>query len=399
MNGETVVMIRRCVCKIKYELAVFSVLLAQTAAGINWQHPVNTRFLTFYLLDYKAGFVSGAFIGFIVSLFTGKVTEKWLDGFILLSFLVIYLLLALLFGKLMRSAGPEMKTIIIFLSALFLLTNYSVRVFTEYIGLLDIYLFLFALLALVCLQNRIAKWFVPLLCFMGLSTHISFVLVFLPVIFVLVLYRAVSHEQKTGNIILAAVSFFTAAGASVYYVFFANNYLKTDSGGLFEYLSAKADFPVWRQYYEGHLFYADTAEGMNYSGIWGFIEELKTMALERITAFDYIAVFLMMLPLIFLFFFIWKNAFKFASGKAEKAVFLLMTALPVPVLPTFVFSSDMERFLGEIIIVQFLALFFMIFEKNAAVLSSLKSAEKFFRKYPAVLILITVFSLSAFFFK
>ena len=106
-----------------------------------------------------------------------------------------------------------------------------------------------------------------------------------------------------------------------------------------------------------------------------------------------------MTPLFLFFFFIWKNAIKHSTGRFEKTVFLLCLALPLPLLPWFVFSTDTPRFLGEIFVVQFAALFYMLYDRNEAVAGSLKKAETFFKKYPLLLLLLLVCSLSAAYFK
>ena len=59
--------------KIKYELVIFAALLAQMAVRVDWAHPVSTNFLTLYLIDFKVGFVSRAFIGSLIDLLTAKI--------------------------------------------------------------------------------------------------------------------------------------------------------------------------------------------------------------------------------------------------------------------------------------------------------------------------------------
>lgn len=382
--------------KTKYELAVFAVLLAQAALRLDWSSPVDGKFLTFYLLDFKVGFVSRALIGSFVSLLTDKPTEKWLTGFIFISVILIYIILAFLVGRVICSAEGELKNTVIFLTAVFLLTSFSVRVFLQYIGLPDIYLFLFALLAAACMRNKAAKWFVPLLCFMGLAVHMEFALTFLPLILVLLFYGITEPGKKATSIFAAAAGFLASAASGVYFAFFANSRLKMDSGGVFAYLTSKADFPVWKRYYEGHLFYTDTVSGQKFTGLLDSLKIFKETGLESVSAADYATSFIMMLPMLILFLAVWKNAFKAAKTNTEKLVFLMCAALPLPVLPAFIFSTDMPRFLGEIFIVQFIALFYMIFVKNSAVISSLRQAKEFFKKYPLLLILFTVFSLTAF---
>lgn len=385
--------------KIKYETAVFAVLLTQLAVRIDWSNPVDSKFFTFYLLDFKVGFVSQAFIGSIVSLLTDRPSAKWLTGFILISVMSAYFVLSLFLGRIIRKADSETRNNVIFAAIVFLLTSFSVRVFPQYLGLPDIYLFLFTLLALACMRNKVAKWFVPFLCFLGFMVHIEFAFTFLPLILLILIYNIIAEENRLKASILASACFITASASAVYFAVFANRHLRMDSSGVYAYLSSKTDIEVWRRYYEGHLFYTDTVSGQKFSGLLDSLKVFKETGLESVSASNYLTSFFMMLPLLLLFLYIWKNACKESSRKSEKFIFVLCAALPVPVLPAFIFSTDMSRFLGEIFIVQFMAFFYMVFVKNQAVILSIKKVKIFFKIHPVILMLFIIFSLSAFFAK
>ncbi|MEI6579603.1 MAG: hypothetical protein WCN92_09105 [Eubacteriales bacterium] len=385
--------------KIKYEIAIFAVLLVQMAIRINWANPIETNYLSFYLLDYKVGFVSRAFIGSIVALLTKQATVKWLTGFIILSFVFVYFILTLILGKLIRGTTGDTKNIVVFLVAVFLFASFSIRIFVQSIGMLDIYWFLFALLIMICLKNKFSKWFIPLLCLFGLATHYSFAFSFLPFTIVLIFYEAYKAKSKISSIFLAAISFFVSVCATVYFVFFSNSQIKLTSDGLYSYLSKKADFHVWRYFFDGYLFYTDLYSGKKVEGFSGFLEVLKTTAFESMRFSNFFTSLCLTLPLIVLFFCIWKRAYRLSQKKGEKFIILLCIMLPLPVLPSFILSTDLPRFLGEILIVQFLMLFYMLIDKNETIIAILKRTEGFFKKYPVMLILIFVLSLSAYYYK
>ena len=385
--------------KIKYEIVIFAVLAVQGALTLARGGGIPTNFLTFYLLDYNLGFIPRAFIGSVVGLLTQRVTEKWLTGFILLSFLLVYALLALLLGAMLRRVPAEQKQAAVFLLAVFLFANFSVKVFVQNIGLPDIYLFFFVLLAAVCLKNKVAKWLVPLFCVAGVAAHYGFVMVFFPLVFVMLCYETVQSKNKAGGVILAAVSVAATISSSVYFMLFSNSFVKMESEKVYVYLQSKADFPVWRYFVDGILFYTDINTGREVAGFSGFMTVLKETAAEGFRPAVFAGSLILLTPLFLFFFFIWKNAIKHSTGRFEKTVFLLCLALPLPLLPWFVFSTDTPRFLGEIFVVQFAALFYMLYDRNEAVAGSLKKAETFFKKYPLLLLLLLVCSLSAAYFK
>ncbi len=385
--------------KIKYESVLFAVLAAQGVLTLVRGGGIPGNFFTFYLLDYNLGFIPRAFIGSVVGLLTQKVTEKWLTGFILLTFLLVYALLALLLGALLRRTPAELKPAAFFLVAVFLFANFSVKVFIQNIGLLDIFLFLFALLAAVCLKNKTAKWLVPLFCLAGAATHYGFVFIFFPLVFTLMVYELARAKQKAGTVVLTAAGTLATLAASLYFLLFSAGAVRFGSAQAMDYLQRKADFPVWRYFAEGILFYTDISTGRQLNGFAGFMAVLKETAAEGFRPAAFAGSILLLTPLFLFFFFVWKSAFRQSAGRLQKTVFLLCIALPLPLLPWFVFSTDTPRFLGEIFVAQFAALFYMLYDRNEAVAAGLKKAETFFKKYPLLLLLLLVCSLSAAYFK
>lgn len=385
--------------KIKYEIVIFAVLAVQGALTLARGGGIPTNFLTFYLLDYNLGFIPRAFIGSVAGLLTRRMTEQWLTGFILLTFLLVYALLALLLGAMLRRVPAEQKPAVVCLLAVFLFANFSVRVFIQNIGLPDIFLFLFALLAAVCLKNKYAKWLVPLLCIAGAATHYGFIFIFFPPVFTLTVYELARAKQKTGAAVRAAAGAAATVASSVYFMLFSNNFVKMDSDQVYAYLQSKADFPVWRYFVDGILFYTDNSAGVELDGFSGFMAVLKETAAEGFRPAGFAGSILLLTPLFLFFFYVWKGAFKQSARRLDKIVFLLCIALPLPLLPWFVFSTDTPRFLGEIFVAQFTVLFYMLYDRNEAVAGSLKKAETFFKKYPLVLLLLLASSLSAAYFK
>ena len=387
--------------KMKYEVIIFAVLIVQAAFSLMGTRGIPVNFLTFYLPDYSLGLIPRAFVGSIVHLLTKTVTEKWLTGFILLTFLLVYTILALLLGRLLRCVPAEQKSATVFLIAVFLFTSYSVKIFIRNVGLLDIYMFLFVLLAAVCLKNRFAKWLIPLFCLAGVAVHYSFAMMFFPLIFTILVYEASLSEtkQKRGALVLCAVSVAATLVAALYFLLFSNGNMRLDSDATFAYLQNKANFPVWRYFIDGIYFYTNAYTGQDVSGFTGLLEVLKATAVESFRFENLTTGVVMMAPLFVLFMVIWRNAVKHSTQKMEKAVFFLCAALPLPFLPWFVVSTDMPRLLGELFVVQFCALFYFMADSNAPVTASLEKAETYFRKNPLMALLLLIFSLSAFYYK
>lgn len=148
--------------KYRYELIIFVVLLAQAMPAFI-KGPSN--YYIAYLFDYKIGYVSRVLIGSFINLITNNLTVTWLRTFITISYISVFVLVALLLGTLIRNAGEDVRKALIFMVTYFLIAKYAMWVWFIYFGIFDVFWFLFALLSIIFINNRYTMWFVPLLCF------------------------------------------------------------------------------------------------------------------------------------------------------------------------------------------------------------------------------------------
>lgn len=384
-------------CRIKYELVFFFILVLRMVVITNWSNPIPQSFLSFYLPDFKVGFISRALIGTLVELLSFKITEKSLTIFIVLSYIFTYFLLAVFLAKVLRTIDIEMKNITMFIIVLFLSAPISIEQMVRDIGLQDVYWFLFALLALLCAGNRVAKWLLPFLCFCGLATNYGFIFAYLPLFAVLVLYDLYSNKFSKGSVIYGAVSFIVMIGFSVYFVVFANGTVKMSMDTFSDYITSKVDFTVWVDYFKVYIYNYHTIENQFYNSFFDRIYKIfeYTMSGEGLSYF--VLDVLPMFPLLFTFIFIWKTAGKESSKKVEKVFMFICALLPLAFVPAYISSEDNRRFTAHTVIVQFCILLYLILRKNEAVISSLKKAKSFFKKYPELFVF--VFFISSYLFN
>lgn len=372
--------------KYRYELIIFFVLLAQAIPAF-YKDPSD--YYIAYLFDYKIGYVSRTLIGSFIDLLTNNLTVAWLRTFITTAYVLAFMLVALLLGYLIRNADKDIKRVLIFTVAFFVVAKYAMWVWFIYFGIFDVFWFLFAMLAIVAINNRYAMWFIPLLCFLGLATHYAFAFIFMPSIAAIILYRLIENKYEKRDIALTVISFATMAFSSVYFFIFANRTIKLQGDELVNHVFSKLDFE-FTDFFKTYLVFYFNPEALSLTetlkDLWAAV---SSKGLEY-----YWLVFWQSIPVLVLLICVWALAIKACSIKSEKFFLLICTALPLAALPAFVFSNDLYRLLSQFIISQFCVIFYLIYKKNESVLIALRSIGIFFKKYPELLFILVALSLS-----
>lgn len=372
--------------KYRYEFIIFIVLLAQAMPAF-YKGPSN--YYIAYLFDYKIGYVSRVLIGSFIDLLTNNLTVVWLRTFITTAYILAFMLVALSLGSLIKNADKETRRVLIFIVAFFVIAKYAMWVWFIYFGIFDIFWFLFAMLAIVAINNRYTMWFIPLLCFLGLGTHYAFAFIFMPSIAAVILYRLIENKYKKRDIALTVISFATMALSSIYFFIFANRTIKLQGDELVNYVYSKLNFN-FSDFFKTYLVFYFNPEAQSLSetlkDLWAYVSanDLKY----------YWSIFWPSIPLLVLLTCVWVIAIRASSVKSEKCFLLICTALPLAALPAFVFSNDLYRLLSQFIISQFCLIFYLIYKKNDAILIALKSIGTFFKKRPELLFILIVLSLS-----
>lgn len=388
----------RWLSKCKYELLIFAALAAQFAVNVDWSQPVREKFFTFYVPDYHIGFTSRALLGSLLGLFTPVLTRRMLLIFIIASFALAYALTAVLLGRLVRRVPEQHKIITIYIVVLFVFSAYSVNMFTKYIGMPDIYMYIFTLLALLCAGGRFLRWTVPLWCVLGLATHYGFALTFMPIIAVVIVYEWARENASKAASVRAGISAVMMGAGSVYFIFFAQKTVRMTPEQAENYLTAKAvDFPLWKLYYEAHLFFSE--EGQTYSGIFDVLRRINEYGAGSFRVADLAVIMLFLLPLSAVFGAVWVLAMRERESRIGKLPYLCCLCMPLVFLPMFVISTDLDRVIAELIIAQFAVLFYLLWRHDEETYAALDRAKALFARRPLWLAVVVIVSLSLSFIK
>jgi len=373
--------------KYKYEFLIFLVLLVQSIPAL-FRGP--SEYYIAYLFDYKIGYVSRVLIGSLINLLTNNLTVAWLRTFITTVYILVFMLVALLLGKLIRHTNADKRRFLIFTIAYFLIAKYAMWVWFIYFGIFDIFWFSFAILAIIAVNNRYAKWFIPILCFLGLATHYAFAFIFMPTIAVILLFELIDTKYAKQNLLLTVVSFATMTVTSVYFFIFANRTIRLQGDALISYVYSKLDYQ-FTDFYKTYLVFYFNPEAQSIlktlKDLWAYVSanDLKY----------YLQIFYPSIPVLVLLIIVWLKSYKFTSTKSEKRFYLFVCiVLPLAALPAFLFSNDLYRLLSQFILSQFCLIFYLVYKKNNAVLSALQSIGMFLKRYPELIFILVGLSLS-----
>lgn len=370
--------------KIKYELPIFLLLLIQTI-------PQNLDFsedpyASLLAVDYGIlGFAPRVFPGSVMALFFDYRGSREINIFFSVIFILTFLLVSWMAGRLIRSADDDIKKVTIFFVALFLAGPYSSAVFFPQIYAPDRLLVLFTLLGLLIMNIRLVKWLLPFILFAALATHSIFTFTFMPAFVVLLLYELYESGYSKSNRWFCAINYLSMFSFTAYFYLFPGLQRMT-LDELIAYAGTKTDVLIREDMFEGY-FFADPHR--LFAGIQSY------MSANDVIRSEYRAI-LFFLPLIILFLFIWKNSFSASENKLEKFIFILCIFVPLARIPLFPINSEVYRGRVAVIFVQFTLLLYFLYRRNPAVTKSVKKLGEFLQRNTLLMFLLIGYFAMAF---
>ncbi len=344
-----------------------------------------------YLWDYNAGFTTRLLVGSVVGLFTDEITPTLIFRIAGISVLVSYVLHALLGGMVLRKSLIKKEYIITLFTLVFLLHSLTSLQNIRIKGCLDTYIYILFLLWMYFFDKYFSVYSAPVLCFVCMLIHYSYIFTFMPAVLALVFYGIFFSEDRKKRIACGA-SF--GAGCAVtlssffYFVFAANEHLKMTSDELYDYMASRYVLtPVEelhvRKLFNGDLFFRVYMDCYLYNKdrqlnqLGGVKEELELIRREVINYvgtsvyLKYAAVFI---PLFIAFAVLWIACMKKVKG-IKKLPYVVFIGMPVTLIPANLMSSDVWRWTSAAIICQ-LCVLFALYKKEDKALTEVINGDK-----------------------
>lgn len=387
---------------IKYQLITFVLLAGQAIYTLlSYSHfKVGKTITLYYLVDLSMLKSSRTWVGTLVSLLTDHPSWEWINGFAAVILFIAIFITAFLVGKVIKNVENEIRPQA-FIAALFLVTgSFTLHFFSRNFGFLDTHLFIIALVAVVFLNNKILRWFVPVLCVAGFFTHQLFVTMYFPMIAFVALYLIV--VQKGGRIsksavlmlsiiVLLFVAIWVLAKGHKTSVYTPEQMLEIIQSKIgLEYEKEIVDEMRWEYFYipppsAGNYSYEEVAALTLKDYIVGWLNYTNNI---KGFSFDYFLALSSATGIVFAAFSaIWIMCIRNTESKLKKFVFacFLITVLTASI-GCFV-NFDFERMFQAAVLCQFVFLFFMFYVKDEAFNKTMAQLGEFFKDKKILLVI------------
>lgn len=350
---------------------------------IHYEWEINKINATMMAFSYKYGFISRGLIGTVfqglnfilpidminydgVMLFTEIITAIY--------FMILFIFFMCCLKKCSLDISEELKYIILFF------TVWAIPMFvTEYnFGRLDIYCVMFSLLAAIILILGKVEWIVIVFSALGVMVHQGNVFMFLNIILVLLIYKALSGEgrERRKYIILFVFSFFVASILFLYFEFFSH----INGNNIYEEVVTMAS----SLRYDG-AYHQDVID-KEILGIDLSSRETEFMMSTRI---QFIIFCLLMSPYIILGVILFRNIIRRAETITDKIKYLIVSIGSATIVPDLLLKCDYGRWVFAIICYYSVVLIALLGMRDKIVENEIKLLmTNINQKFPGAVILL-----------
>lgn len=379
---------------IKYQLIVFVVMAGQALLIMNPFHfeGVGEFMTVYYLVDWSMVKASRTWVGTLTSLLTDHPTQGWINGFAVAIVFIAIFMVSFLVGKIIKNVENEIKPQAI-IAALFLVTGtFTFYGFSKYLGFLDIHLFIIALASVVFLNNKILRWFVPLLCVAGFLTHQMFAIMFFPFVIFVAMYLMLCTKNgrfsKTAVCLISLVTLVTVTIIGLKIGPDTNIYTPEQMLEIIEtkaartYSTAAFENMRWQYFYippEGVSDYS--LEELENLSLWGYVLGFLeyTNVTRGFSVNDFLSIFSFVGVFSVALWSIWIMCIRNTESKLKKLVFVcfMLSVFAAPI--GCIIAVDYIRWCQAAVLCQFGFLFFMFYIKDDAFAKTMVQLREFFK--------------------
>lgn len=383
-----------------YELGIFIIFCVQAFFNRGMILNMENDFNSYYLIDFSMGFNSRMLVGSFINLLTDNPTAEWLKGFMITILVLAYLGVSVLLGQIIRHAKKEYKNILYVFVLFFVFGTLTMYGFSRYFGLLDIHLFICALLAVVCATNKYLRWFTPVFALAGVFVYYPFTLTYFVAVIGVCFYFAIKEKQSKSNFVIFLVTAIVCVGATYFFAFEARDLMKVTFDEMWQIMEQKSGIEF--EYDEirpfDMFFYGNSIDmdlGHEVRDMTPF-EVLKTVIMvttgqigefHEVNYDGVLSLCMILLVILAGFVPIWVLCIKNSETKPQKFVFLcfILGILLIPV--SWLISTDYSRMAQAGVLNQFIFAFVMFCRHDEAFEKALEHLKAFFKGKEILLVI------------
>ena len=367
---------------------------------------------TYHIVDYSVGFRSQLLPGAVFyGIFGEHSTRNIATIYETVLLLLFFAGISLLLEKLMRSVDIDKKCSAVLLIFFFLTGSFTFSIFTDELGMLDVYWLFFSLLFFFFIRNRILRWVIPVLYILSLLIHFSAVINYIVLFSIILLYEASLSEKKQKLVffIIFSVSMFVTTGLFVYFLRYHTENLKLTIDEFHDMQNSRgSEYYVYYDYSFFNSYGERSVVSPEVLGIESPFVRVVKMICEKckFTFFSYsncieksvlnlLTAVLLLFPILI---FIYKHLIWFFNGiddnKLKKfCVFLVMSQFPFTAVFGCMFSPDVIRWFTHAFLIFFSLTLYLIYKENQFAVSVLSDMDKYKRNPSLLIYAVAWFSL------
>lgn len=390
--------IKKFVLNWKYEAVIFLLTMIPVFLNIEKLSEIHPMFVIHYLPDFSMGINSRILIGSFVNLLNSHPTEEWLTNFAIIFLIIGMFLTAIVLGRVIKKSASDNRLSVFVFILFFVSGAYTISQFSRFFGMLDIHMYIIAILAVVCAGNKYLRWFVPVLCIAGAFVNYGFAISYFIIVLFAMLYHAEKSEKKAGYIAVFIITVISVLALTFFFVFRAYAYMFMTFEDALKIMEGKI----------GHTFSEEEKEyiALYLFGVHPESEKLYGVVIYGSSPLDYLYYFakfiyenrigtrgmfslaLVTVPVVLAFWAIWIMCIKNTEKKGRKFVYIcaMLSVFFIPVC--CILSTDYARWIGAIIMCQFAMCFLMFYFRDEAFDKTVGKFRQLFSKNRIVLIIL-----------
>lgn len=338
---------------------------------------------TFHIVDFSVGFCTKLLPGAIYNLLFPSTTASLINIYINVIYHIFLFVVCFLLEKFVLHSQQENKIFAFILAMFFVSGPSTFAIHAKEFGMLDTYWVFFLLLSIIFLQNKVMKWFIPILCFLSVMTHLASLTTFIPFFLLIILFDATQNQKiEKSKIVIFILCFILSFSAGFYFAAFESDNLLLNVTEFNSLLDSRnqSDWETYTTYYDYSLFKLDSigsnenfsttssASGSSFSLFLSTVlNQIRyIMGIDNITS----ELILMLLRCIFvtlpLLFFIYKHLIKIRKTcKVNPHVITLaLLFFPCSFFASILFSPDLVRWFGHCFLMLFTFFLFAVYKTN-----------------------------------
>ena len=368
----------------KYEVCIFCVLCSMLLAYAPNFGKMDPLVATSYVLSYRYGISSRSLIATFIDIIThGQfISNIFVWHFIFCSTVFISFIISVYLGHIIQSANNKNRLFISCVSLVYLscFTGPTAYFVPANFGRVEVYVLLFMLILLIVVGKQKLRWIIPVLALFTLATHIILVFFYIPFIGIILLYQIIEMKdtrKSTIGLFIATVCV-VMIGFIFYLIFRKSFFIFYSSSEFYLHIIEKTNLDVTENLLQATM-YGDLDYHLN-----GWKSKMSSLE----DAGNLLLCVIINIPLLIAFIVFWINCFKKSINKASKFIFALtILVIPFQAIAFFIFF-DYGRWMVMVITIQFLLLFFIIYQNNIIVNIVIREAYPFLKKRQYIIMCI-----------